>query len=109
MHIAEIQYRLDVYLLATLRFVDNSKYIAPSFGCSKPAMERSNVVFPQPDGPSRVINSPCLISRDMLNIPFDKRFFLDQSDCNSTLSSLGDTRGFCVSGRRGGHGFFLGI
>ena len=29
----------------------------PSLGCSKPAIRRSKVVFPQPEGPSRVKNS----------------------------------------------------
>ncbi len=28
--------------------------ISPSVGCSKPAIIRSVVVFPQPDGPSRL-------------------------------------------------------
>src|SRR5437773_3254332 len=33
--------------------------ISPSSGCSKPAISRSDVVLPQPDGPSRERNSPC--------------------------------------------------
>src|SRR6185295_7328149 len=32
--------------------------IAPASGCSKPARSRSSVVLPQPEGPSRVRNSP---------------------------------------------------
>src|SRR5581483_4395094 len=35
----------------------------PSSGCSKPAIIRSVVVLPQPDGPSIVKNSPSWISR----------------------------------------------
>ena len=35
-----------------------SSRIAPSFGCSKPAISRSVVVLPQPDGPSIEKNSP---------------------------------------------------
>src|SRR5215831_13667158 len=36
---------------------------SPSSGCSKPAISRSDVVLPQPDGPSRDRNSPCLTFR----------------------------------------------
>jgi hypothetical protein len=32
--------------------------ISPPFGVSRPAIMRSVVVLPQPDGPSRVKNSP---------------------------------------------------
>src|SRR5690348_13838535 len=32
--------------------------ISPSSGCSKPAINRSEVVLPQPDGPRRDRNSP---------------------------------------------------
>src|SRR2546427_13280293 len=35
----------------------------PSSGRSKPAISRSVVVLPEPDGPSRVKNSPAGISR----------------------------------------------
>src|SRR5262245_46060777 len=35
----------------------------PSLGVSKPASIRSNVVLPQPDGPSSAKNSPCPISK----------------------------------------------
>ena len=37
----------------------------PAVGCSKPAIIRRVVVLPQPDGPSRVKNSPLTISRSM--------------------------------------------
>ena len=35
----------------------------PASGCSKPAITRSSVVLPQPDGPSTAISSPRSISR----------------------------------------------
>src|SRR5258708_1299486 len=34
------------------------KVISPLVGCSNPPISRSSVVFPQPDGPSSVTNSP---------------------------------------------------
>ena len=37
--------------------------IWPSVGNSKPAIMRSNVVLPQPDGPSSTKNSPAMMSR----------------------------------------------
>src|ERR1044072_3821260 len=37
--------------------------MAPSSGCSKPEIKRNKVVFPQPLGPSKVKNSPCLTSK----------------------------------------------
>ena len=36
----------------------SSKSTLPLVGFSNPAMMRSMVVLPQPDGPSRVMNSP---------------------------------------------------
>ena len=36
------------------------KLILPPWGRSRPATQRSVVVLPQPDGPRRVKNSPCL-------------------------------------------------
>src|SRR5438105_2620304 len=38
-------------------------YTRPSSGCSKPAIIRSVVVLPQPDGPSSVSSSPGSTSR----------------------------------------------
>lgn len=35
--------------------------ICPDVGVSTPAISRKSVVFPQPEGPSRVKNSPCRI------------------------------------------------
>src|SRR5580658_2051465 len=39
--------------------------IPPPSGQKKPAMRLSTVVFPHPDGPSRVMTSPRLIANDM--------------------------------------------
>lgn len=41
-----------------------SSVTVPLSGVSKPAMMRSSVVLPQPDGPSRAKNSPCPISSE---------------------------------------------
>jgi hypothetical protein len=38
--------------------------IRPSSGSSKPAIMRSVVVFPQPDGPSRQKNEPSGMAKD---------------------------------------------
>ncbi len=38
-------------------------YTSPESANSKPAAMRSAVVFPHPDGPSRLISSPSLTSR----------------------------------------------
>src|ERR1041385_5002864 len=38
--------------------------ISPSEGSTKPAIRRSVVVLPQPDGPSRQTSSPCSIRSD---------------------------------------------
>ena len=40
-----------------------SRYTFPEVGASKPAIIRSTVVFPEPDGPSIEKNSPSRISR----------------------------------------------
>ena len=42
-----------------------SSRIRPAVGCSKPAISRSVVVLPQPDGPSREKNSPLSTDRSM--------------------------------------------
>src|SRR5258708_19957364 len=38
--------------------------ISPSLGSTKPAISRSVVVFPQPEGPSRHTRSPCSVLSD---------------------------------------------
>src|SRR5208282_6071528 len=40
--------------------------ISPEVGVSRPAIIRSRVVFPEPEGPRRTRNSPSLVSRLML-------------------------------------------
>ena len=45
----------------------SSMNISPSLGVSRPASMRSNVVLPQPDGPSSEKNSPRWISRSTLS------------------------------------------
>src|SRR3954468_5208091 len=45
-----------------------SSLIAPASGRSKPAITRSVVVLPEPDGPSIVKNSPARMSRSRLSI-----------------------------------------
>src|SRR5207249_4551208 len=37
---------------------------SPSVGCSSPAIMRSSVVLPQPDGPRRTRNSPSLVAKE---------------------------------------------
>src|ERR1043165_3400194 len=39
--------------------------ISPEVGCSRPAIMRSIVVLPQPEGPRKTTNSPSRISRSM--------------------------------------------
>src|SRR5829696_7990378 len=36
---------------------------SPDVGCSRPAISRSSVVFPQPDGPRRTRYSPSVVAR----------------------------------------------
>ena len=43
----------------------SSKRTTPSSGFSKPAIMRSKVVFPHPEGPSREKNSPAFITKLM--------------------------------------------
>ncbi len=38
--------------------------ISPAVGSTKPAISRSVVVLPQPDGPSRQTSAPCSIVND---------------------------------------------
>src|SRR5947209_1747718 len=37
--------------------------ISPAVGCSRPAIMRRRVVFPEPDGPRKTRNSPSLVTR----------------------------------------------
>src|SRR5262247_2066354 len=40
---------------------------SPSSGCSKPAIRRSDVVLPQPEGPRKEWNEPRGMSKEMLS------------------------------------------
>src|SRR4051812_22951507 len=42
---------------------------SPLVGLTSPAMQRSSVVFPQPEGPSRATNSPVRMARSTLSRP----------------------------------------
>ncbi|MNU03652.1 hypothetical protein D3C72_2477490 [compost metagenome] len=42
-----------------------SMNMSPPVISSRPAIMRSNVDLPQPDGPTKTTNSPCLMSRLM--------------------------------------------
>ena len=44
--------------------------IVPELISSSPAIERSAVDFPQPDGPTRTMNSPSLTSSDSPSMAF---------------------------------------
>ena len=49
--------------------------IEPLVGCSIPARQRSNVVFPEPDGPNKTVNVPGSTTRDTpLSAIFDPNF-----------------------------------
>ena len=44
---------------------DPSAVMLPAVGCSRPEMSRSKVDLPQPDGPSKAMNSPAATERSM--------------------------------------------
>src|SRR5690606_16406350 len=63
--------------------------IAPELGSPRPAMIRSAVDLPQPDGPSRLRNSPRSTSsvRPLsASVPFENRFDTPRIDTMSRLS-----------------------
>ena len=58
-------------------------------GCSRPAMIRNVVVLPHPEDPSKVINSPLLISRLILSrtaSPSVKLFFISFSSSETSAN-----------------------
>jgi hypothetical protein len=58
----------------------------PDVGFSKPAMIRSNVVLPHPDGPSSTMNSPSRASRLMpLTATTSPNFFLISLTATATM------------------------
>src|SRR6185312_2790565 len=70
--------------------------IAPEVGSSSPAIIRRAVVFPQPDGPTRTMNSPSAmvqVSASTALVPFGKTFATSWNETSATI------RTSCVSGR----------
>src|ERR1044072_4006853 len=57
--------------------------ISPALGSTKPAMSRSVVVLPQPDGPSRQTRWPCSMVSDMSSTTATSPYLLVRSR-NST-------------------------
>src|SRR5215210_8960409 len=74
-----------------------STVIAPELGCSKPAIMRSVVVLPQPDGPRNETNSPRsaarLKSSTATNSP--NLFWTPLSSRNVMVPSSGMSSGAC--------------
>src|SRR2546428_996527 len=61
----------------------------PSSGRSKPAMSRSVVVLPEPDGPSRVKNSPPGISRSTRSTATTSPYDLRMPASRTSISAAG--------------------
>src|SRR5215468_1026853 len=62
--------------------------IAPEVGSSSPAIIRRAVVFSQPDGPTRTMNSPSAIVQVSVStavVPFGKTFVTSWNDTSATL------------------------
>src|SRR5215467_7031896 len=69
--------------------------IAPEVGSSSPAIIRRAVVFPQPDGPTRTMNSPSAmvqVSASTAVVPFGKTFVTSWNETSATV------RTSCASG-----------
>ena len=73
--------------------------ISPEVGGSKPPIIRRVVVFPQPDGPSSVKNSPDWTSRSMWSTTTFSPYFLTTS--TSLTSTVGHGRSHSWGGRKG--------
>src|SRR5262245_58353755 len=66
-----------------------SSNTCPADGDSKPAIRRRLVVLPQPDGPSKVKNSPGATSRSTVSSPTTSPKRLDTlSNCTTGLSAI---------------------
>jgi hypothetical protein len=66
--------KLTSRVCSLARFSSAGHSIAPADGSSRPAIMRSAVLLPQPDGPSRLTNSPRRTSRLMsrkATVPFE--------------------------------------
>src|SRR5258708_20981729 len=64
--------------------------IAAEVGSSSPATIRRAVVFPQPDGPTRTMNSPSAIvhvSASTAVVPFGKTFVTSWNETSATISA----------------------
>src|SRR3989442_9958535 len=61
----------------------------PSSGRSKPAISRSVVVLPEPDGPSRVKNSPAGISRSTRSTATTSPYVLRMPASRTSISAAG--------------------
>src|SRR5687768_11396335 len=59
----------------------------PDVGCSKPPIIRRVVVLPQPDGPSRLKNSPSRTSRSMWSTATASPNFLTTSTRRTSMSA----------------------
>src|SRR5919204_4035832 len=69
--------------------------IAPSVTSSSPAMHRNSVVLPQPEGPTRTMNSPSSIVRSTpstARVPFGNVFTTSWSSISATALSLQSCR-----------------
>src|SRR5262249_35380072 len=65
-----------------------SMAIAPAVGSSSPAIIRRAVVFPQPDGPTRTMNSPSAmvqVSASTAVVPFGKTFVTSWKETSATI------------------------
>src|ERR1051326_1998549 len=64
--------------------------MAPEVGSSSPAIIRSAVVFPRPDGPTRTMNSPSAtvqVSASTAIVPFGKTFVISWNETSATIST----------------------
>ena len=69
--------------------------ITPEVGSSSPAIIRRAVVLPQPDGPTRTMNSPSAmvqVSASTALVPFGKTFVASWNETSATI------RTSCLSG-----------
>src|SRR5262249_1069549 len=70
--------------------------IAPEVGSSSPATIRRAVVFPQPDGPTRTMNSPSVIvqvSASTAVVPFGKTFVTSWKETSATIKTSRESSG----------------
>ena len=63
------------------------KWMVPLSGSSNPAIMRSTVVLPEPDGPSKVMNSPDSISIETLSAAFTVPKFLQMPRSSTSATA----------------------